>query len=223
MLRGEAMNSRWRGALLVFTLGLACSALAAPDVSILALFKNKAVVLVDGTRRVLSAGQTSPEGVKLVAADSEGATLEIDGRRERYALGDRIGSHYAGPSSREVRLWPDDQGMYLASGSINGQSVKFLVDTGASQVALNAALARRLGIDFRFDGRRGAVETASGVARAYRVMLDRVKIGDIQLRNVEALVLDGSHPRNALLGMSFLQKLDLKHEGRALVLRQKWQ
>jgi aspartyl protease family protein len=216
------MSRGWRGVLLSFALGLGGAALAGPDVSILALFKDKALVRVDGARRVLSVGQTSPEGVKLIAADSEGATLEIDGRRKRYALGDHIGSHYAAPSSREVRLWPDDQGMYLANGSINGQPVEFLVDTGASQVALNAAQARRLGIDFRFDGQRGAVETASGVARAYRVRLDRVKIGDIQLRNVEAVVLDGSRPRHALLGMSFLRRLELKREAGALVLRQKW-
>lgn len=207
---------------MALVVGLGGTAFAAPEVSILALFKDKALVRIDGNRRVLAAGQTSPEGVKLIAADSGGATLEIDGKRERYALGDHIGSHYAAPAAREIRLWPDDQGMYLADGSINGQPVEFLVDTGASQVALNAALARRLGIDFRFEGRRGAVETASGVARAYRVRLDRVKIGDIQLRNVEAVVLDGSHPRRALLGMSFLQRLELKREAGALVLQQKW-
>ena len=110
----------------------------------------------------------------------------------------------------------------LLENRINGLPVGFLVDTGASSVAMNAGEARRLGIDFRVDGDSTYVSTASGVARAYRVRLDRVKVGAIELRNVEALVVDGSSPTEVLLGMSFLQRLELMNQGDHLTLRRKY-
>ncbi len=111
--------------------------------------------------------------------------------------------------------------MYQASGSINGYSVDMLVDTGASTVALNAATARRLGIDYE-NASPVVVRTASGMETAYRVQLDRVQIGEIYQRNVAAVVIDGPEPSRALLGMSFLRELDIDHRGDRLELRQKY-
>lgn len=204
--------------ILFLTLVLSFSAFAA-DIVVMGLFKHRAVLTIDGERRVLAVGQTSPEGVKLVSADADAAVLEVDGKTSRYLLGNQIGASYAAPSEEVIRLWPDRSGMYTVTGSINGRPVSYLVDTGATTIAMNSGEARRLGIPFQLRGHPQSVETASGVERAYRVTLDSVRAGDIQLHNVEAVVLEGNMPSQILLGMSFLRRLHMEREGEALVLR----
>jgi aspartyl protease family protein len=183
------------------------------------------MVEIDGKRHLMRSGETSPEGVTLVSADSDGAVFRHRGRTLRRSLDGRAwapGSAPAAASGEEVRVYRDNNGMFMTAGSINGLPVGFLVDTGASSVAMNAGEARRLGIDFRVDGDSTYVSTASGVARAYSLRLDRVKVGTIELRNVEALVIDGASPTEVLLGMSFLQRLELLNQGDHLTLRRKY-
>lgn len=195
---------------------------AAPDVRVVGLFNDRAVVLIDGKRRLLKAGQTSPEGVKLISATSESAVLEVDGRRMTGALDGRISARTRTAAVKEFQVWRDTRGMYTTVGSINGLTVSFLVDTGATQVAMNAGAARRLGIDYRVVGNPSAVKTASGVAKAWSVTLASVKVGDIMLRNIGAVVLDGAQPEQVLLGMSFLGRLEIDNDGHLLTLRQKY-
>ncbi|GAB4357114.1 MAG: TIGR02281 family clan AA aspartic protease [Gammaproteobacteria bacterium] len=202
---------------------LAGSALAVERVRVMALFSGKAALNIDGTQRVLRAGQRSPEGVKLIRADSRSALLEIDGEVVELGLNRTIGGRYRElGSGEEVRIYRNPRGMFTTVGSINGLTVNFLVDTGASQVAMSSVQARRLGLDFRVEGDRGAVTTASGYARAFRVTLDSVKVGAIELRNVEAMVLEGEHPKDVLLGMSFLGRVTMTNSERALILKKKY-
>ena len=100
--------------------------------------------------------------------------------------------------------------------------MNFLVDTGASMIAMNGDQARRLGIDFRVEGEPARVMTASRAEPAWRVHLDRVRVGSIELNHVEAVVLEGPNPRELLLGMSFLGRLRLVNEGDHLVLRKRY-
>ena len=139
------------------------SAVAVDNIQVLGLFKNKAVVKIDGMRHTLSVGQVSPEGVELISADSASAVLEISGERNTYPLGGMmsIGS-YTQPKQRQVQIFPDNRGMYFTQGSINGYPIRFLVDTGATTVAMNGSHARRLGISFKFDGKPQMLSTASG-------------------------------------------------------------
>lgn len=197
---------------------------AAPvaDIEVLALFRDQAVIRVDDRRHRLQPGQRSPEGVRLVRTDAGGAVLEIDGRERRYALGSRVQSSYARSTAEQVQIFRDGDGMFTTVGSINGMPVEFLVDTGATSVAMNSAQARRLGIDFRVTGEPGAAVTASRVERVYHVTLDTVKVGGILLRNVEAAVLDGPQPQRTLLGMSFLGRLEMDNDGQRLLLRRKY-
>lgn len=202
---------------------LAWQTAAAERVQVVGLFAGKAAVRIDGRQRVLSVGETSPEGVRLIRANSRVAVLEIGGEEVELGLDRGIGGRYRAPDKRrEVRIYRNNGGMFTTVGSINGLPVSFLVDTGASQVAMNAIQARRLGVDFRVDGDPGGVSTASGYARAYRVKLDSVKVGAIELRNVEAVVLEGGHPKEVLLGMSFLGRVDMVNSDRALVLTEKY-
>jgi aspartyl protease family protein len=209
------------------TIGVAllCCAtqIQAADISVTALFGGKAQISVDGGKpRMLSAGQTSPEGVKLISADSSAAVIEFQGKRLSLALGSgsRIGGVdlSAGSSSgSSVTLTADAQGHYQTLGQVNGGTVMFLVDTGATSIALPSADARRLGINY-LNGQRGFTQTANGRAAAYRVTLDTVKVGDITLHAVEAVVLEGDGLKIALLGMSFLNRTEMKRDGQALTL-----
>lgn len=211
----------------LITTGIALMCAAAPvqaaDISVTALFGGKAQIVIDGKPRMLSAGQTSPEGVKLISADSSAAVIEFQGKRRSLALG----SGYkvsgvslptgASGSAPSVTLTADAQGHYQTLGQVNGGTVTFLVDTGATSIALPSAEARRLGINY-LNGQRGYTQTANGKAVAYRITLDTVKVGDITLHAVEAVVLEGDGLKIALLGMSFLNRTEMKRDGQALTL-----
>ena len=180
---------------------------AEPNIRVLALFPGKAMLSVDGSNQLLAEGETGPRGIRLISASSKQAVIEIDGRREEYGLGDHIGGGYAAPELAEARILRNNQGAFIADGSINGRRVRMMVDTGATVVALNTADAQRLGIDFEGDGRPSMVTTASGTVPAYALNLDRVRIGNIEQRNVQAVVMSGRHPPLVLLGQTFLSRV----------------
>jgi len=195
---------------------------AAPDVRVVGLFNDQAVLQINGRQHVLKAGQTSPEGVKLLEANSESAVLQIEGERVEARLDGRVSARKQGSTAREVQVWRNTSGMYTTVGSINGLPVSFLVDTGATQVAMNAAQARRLGIDYRVTGSPAEVTTASGVERAWMVSLDSVKLGELEVRNVQAVVLDGAQPQTTLLGMSYLGRMKITNDGQLMTLQKKY-
>ena len=195
---------------------------AAPDVRVVGLFNNQAVLQINGRQHVLKAGQTSPEGVKLLEADSESALLQIEGERVEARLDGRVSAPGRSAAAKEVQVWRNTSGMYTTVGSINGLPVSFLVDTGATQVAMNAGQARRLGIDYRVTGSPAEVTTASGVERAWMVSLDSVKLGELEVRNVQAVVLDGAQPQTTLLGMSYLGRMKITNDGRLMTLQKKY-
>ncbi len=211
-----------RNSALIVLLSLAGAATAVEKINVVGLFKDTAIVVIDGTRRLLRSGDTSPEGVTLISATSTEAVMEIDGEQKRYGLGGQIGGSYAKPSQVKVRIWPTPNNMYVVVGSINGYPVDFIVDTGATLVSMSGREAKRLGIDFRVTGRRGQSSTASGIAEIFTVTLDRVKVGDIELRNVRGAVHDGDFPPATLLGMSFLSRLNMRQDGQVLELELKY-
>ena len=196
--------------------------LAGMDVRVVGLFSGRAVLLVEGRQHVLRVGQTSPEGVKLVLANSESAVLLIDGEEVTARLDGRVSARKRTATVKEVQVWRDTTGMYTTVGSIDGLPVSFLIDTGATQVAMNASQARRLGIDYHVTGDPAEVTTASGVERAWMVTLDSVKVGDLEVRNVSAVVLEGKQPKVTLLGMSYLGRMEISNDGRLMTLRQKY-
>ena len=196
--------------------------IATPDIRVVGLFKDRAIVRIDGQQRILRIGETSPEGVRLISADSDSAVLEVDGKEIRGTLDGRVSARNRSPETQSVQIMRNSHGMYTTVGSINGLPVAFLVDTGATQVAMNAAAARRLGIDYRVVGVPAAVTTASSIERAWAVTLDSVKVGNILLKNVAGVVLEGSQPSKVLLGMSYLGRLEITNDGRLMTLRKKY-
>ncbi|MGB5425248.1 MAG: TIGR02281 family clan AA aspartic protease [Gammaproteobacteria bacterium] len=192
------------------------------DVRVVGLFADRAVLLVEGQQHLLKVGQTSPEGIKLVSATSDHAILLIDGEQVSARLDGRVSAVKRPATADEVQVWRNTTGMYTTVGSINGLPVSFLVDTGATQVAMNAAQARRLGIDYHVTGSPAEVTTASGVERAWLVMLDSVKVGELEVRNVPAVVLEGAQPKVTLLGMSFLGRMEISNDGHLMTLKKKY-
>ncbi len=196
---------------------------AAADLSLYALFKDKAIVQVDGNRRMLSVGgEASPEGVKLVSTDTEAeeAVVELGGKRETLKLGVVIAA-FTGAARESTTLYADASGSFHGRGSINGVPVTFLVDTGATSIAINSALAQRIGIDYT-RGQPGYAKTASGFTRVYGVQLHTVKVGDITLHNIDAAVIEGSQPDVPLLGMSFLNALEMRRDGHIMELTRRY-
>lgn len=192
------------------------------QVNIVGLFSNKAVVMINGGKpKTLSVGQTS-EGVKLLAADSKMATLQIEGKTKQLGMGQAAsvgGNSTSGSAS--VTLYADSQGHFVSDCQINGASLKFLLDTGATTVALNSADAKFANIDYK-RGEPVQVGTANGVVTAYRITIANLKIGGISLSQVEGNVLEGGSPSIVLLGMSALNRLDMKRQDIALTLTKKY-
>ena len=188
------------------------------------LFKNKAVLLINGQQHILSVGKTGPDGIKLTSIDGDKVTLNIDGQKHTYKLGDStaISTNFKQNEEQEVTIALNPYGQFLTVGYINNQIVQFLVDTGATSVALNSEQAKKLGIDYLKKGTPGVVTTASGVSQAYRVTLDTVSIGEIRLHNIDAMVIEGRFPVHVLLGMSFLGSLDIHREGQLMTIKKKW-
>src|SRR5207247_2680645 len=136
------------------------------EVSVIGLFPGKAVVVIDGgAPRVLSVGQKPVEGVTLISTDRESATLVIDGEKKTLRIGQHQGGQAPAPSSQSATLTADPRGHFVVDGQINGGPVRFLVDTGATTIALSSGDAARLGIDYR-KGQPGMMGTATGMATA---------------------------------------------------------
>lgn len=214
---------RLRDSIAALALGLTLAApAAATDVTVVGLSNSRASVSINGgSPRWLAVGQRSPEGVLLVAVDREAATFEIDGKRRALKMNQAyVAAGAASGGSGSVTLKADARGHFVADGQVNGGTVRFLVDTGATTIALPAADAKRLGINY-LKGERGLVQTANGTAPAYRVKFDTVRVGDITLNGVDGVVLEGGL-QTALLGMSFLNRTEMKRDGETMVLTKRF-
>ena len=159
--------------------------------------------------RSLRVGEVSPEGVKVIEIGGGSALVEIDGRRWKMSIGSS--------TAASVMLQADERGHFITTASINGQPMRVLVDTGASAVSMNLNDARRAGVSFA-GARRVTMQTAAGPRQALLVQLASVQIGDILIGNVEATVSEGNDLPIILLGMSFLNQVEMQRSGRTLTL-----
>ena len=198
----------------------------AADVSVIGLFPGKAVLVVNGASpKTYSVGNVIADGVKLVAATDSGATIETNGKRLTIALGEHVnrsggGGGGGGGGQASVILQANGQGHFVTQGQINGGTVRMLVDTGATMIALPATDARRLGIDYK-SGKIGYANTANGTTQVYLVKLDSVKIGDIELTQIDAVIHENGLPI-ILLGNSFLNRTDMRRDGEQMTLTKRF-
>jgi aspartyl protease family protein len=189
----------------------------ATEINVIGLFPGKAVLIVDGgSPHTYSVGATIAPGVKLISSDNTSATFDLNGKHEVLSIGQHAGSA-RDSGNASVTLHADSRGHFITEGQINGGSVRMLVDTGASLIALPAQDAARLGIDYR-SGQVGYANTANGPKQVYMVKLDTVKVGDIVVHQVDATVSESGLPI-ILLGMSFLNRTEMQRSGDKMILK----
>ena len=215
-----------RGAFKFTRTALLCLCLLVPlaqatDVGLAGLFPGKALLTINGgAPRIVALGAKTDEGVKVLAIEGDTATLEVDSKKRVLRVGQNVASQSSGGGPATAVLAADSAGHFLTTGSINGGSVRFIVDTGASMVSLGAGDARRLGID-PSKGELGRTQTANGVTVVSHVKLDTVRVGDIVLNNVDATVHQQDMPF-ALLGMSFLNRMEMQRSGDTMTLKKRY-
>jgi aspartyl protease family protein len=200
----------------------ASQTLAETRLNVVGLFSGKALVSINGgSPESIAAGQTK-NGVKLISANSESATFMVEGRRQTLKMGQAasVAGNAAPTNNTPVSLYADSRGHFSGNLSINGASLKYLLDTGATTVALNSGDAKFAKIDYE-KGEKAQASTANGVVEVYIVTINTLKIGSITLNNVEATVHEGGSPSVVLLGMSALNKLDMKRDNSIMTLTKK--
>ncbi|WP_444918235.1 retropepsin-like aspartic protease family protein [Microbulbifer sp. JMSA003] len=190
----------------------------AQQVQLKGLFGDSAMLEIDGRQKILKAGQKSPEGVTLLEATTRYARISVSGREQKLTLDAPIATSFAKAAKAEVRLPADSRGHYLTNAWVNGLRVPMMVDTGATNIAINYPTARRLRLNLD-NAEEVLVSTANGITSVYRVNLSSVTIGGIKVHNVDATVHADDFPQVVLLGNSFLSQVDMEQQGGVLVLR----
>lgn len=200
----------------------ASQVLAETRLNVVGLFSGKALVSINGSApQTIGAGQTK-NGVKLISANSESATFLVEGKRQTLKMGQAasVAGNVGPANNTPVSLYADSRGHFTGNMTINGASLKYLVDTGATTVALNSGDAKFAKIDYE-KGEKVPVNTANGVVTAYLVKVNTLKIGTIILNDIDVIVNEGGSPEMVLLGMSALNKLDMKRDNSIMTLTKK--
>ena len=207
--------------LLAAVLALAAPVVArAQNVALAGVLGGKALLVIDNSPpRALAAGETYA-GVRIISVGHDEAVVELGGNKGQRTL--RLGETPAVVSapggSQRLVLKADVRGHFISAGYINGQSMRYMVDTGATTIAIGQSEARRMGIKYE----RGALvtmSTANGTAQGWRVRLDSVRTGELELHNVDAIVTPQSMPY-VLLGNSYLRAFQMNRAGDEMVLQQ---
>ena len=209
----------------VCALGLAVFALTAQaqSVAMTGGMGSKALLVVDGSPpKAIGVGDTF-KGVKVLSVNSDQTVVEIKGQRVTVALGGApisVGGSGGGGTGTQIVLSASSGGHFMTQGAINGRAAQFMVDTGATMIALGADDAQRMGIKYK-DGERFQVSTANGVVIAYRVMLSSVRVQDVEIYNVEAAIAPMSMS-HILLGNSFLTRFQMKRDSDTMTLTKRY-
>jgi aspartyl protease family protein len=191
------------------------------QIDVVGLFKQAAILNINGDQHLLKAGETSPEGVVLVSADSRKAVIRFEDREMILDLSNQISGRFQQAKSQSVSIAINPRGQYRVGGMVNDRPVSFVVDTGATIVAMNMDMAAALGIDYR-QGERRRATTAGGVIDSWEVRLQSIRVGEIEATGVKAAVLEGQFPVDILLGMTFLENIEISESAGLMVLTSKF-
>jgi aspartyl protease family protein len=210
--------------LLAGAASLAFTAAAGQSVALQGMLGTKALLIVNGSApKTVGPGETH-QGVKVLSTSGDQAVVEIEGKRHTLRVGEApasVGGKGGAPSrGSRIVLTAGSGGHFLTPGAINDQTVHFMVDTGATSVAMGASEAQRIGIDYK-SGRQGFSSTANGNVATWQVKLATVRIADVEIHDVDATVLPAAMPY-ILLGNSFLTRFQMKRENDQMVLERRY-
>ena len=222
MPSGCAPRAFCKGAVTALALSACVLAAQAQSVAMTGGMGSKALLVINGgAPKALAAGDEH-KGVKVVSVSSDATVVDVGGKRQTVRLGGApvsLGGSGPGGSGSQIVLTAGTGGHFMTQGNINGKAVEFMVDTGATAVSLSAADAKRIGLKYE-DGQKIMTSTANGNARAYLVRLNSVRIKDVEVYDVEAVVGEASMPF-VLLGNSFLTRFQMKRENDIMTLTKK--
>lgn len=198
---------------------------AAQEVALAGRMGDKALLVLQGRSVVLGLGQAHG-GVRFLRWDGEAAVVEHGGTQHRLRVGaapvragDGTGGAAAASSAREIVIPVSAGGHFVTAGSINGKSVRFMVDTGATLISMSHSEATRLGLDLK-EARSVLTQTAAGVAQGQVLTLQRVRVGEVEVYNVPALVSEAPMPF-ILLGNSFLERFQWQRDNDVMRLQRR--
>lgn len=208
--------------LLSLALAVAAGGAAAQSVTLQGMLGSKALLVVDGgAPKAVAAGETF-KGVKVLSTAGDQAVLEVSGQRQTVRVGEapmQWGAT-AAPKGTRIVMNAGSGGHFTTTGQINGRSAQFIVDTGATMVSMGTQDAERLGIDYRA-GQLARSDTANGTVTVYRVKLASVRVGDVEVYDVDAIVMPAM-PGQVLLGNSFLNRFQMTRLNDQLVLERRY-
>ena len=200
----------------------ACASAHAQSVTLTGSIGSRAILMIDGgAPRTVAPGETV-QGVKLVAMQGDQAVVESGGKRLTLRMDSPVSIGGAARSAGGTRivLPADSRGHFMTQGTINGRTVNFMLDTGATAVALSLADAQRIGLDYA-KGQPVQVNTANGVAAGWRVKLSSVRVGDVEVYDVDAIVSQQPMPF-VLLGNSFIGRFSMRRDADQMVLEKRF-
>jgi aspartyl protease family protein len=203
---------------------MVATAAFAQSVSLQGMLGSKALLIVGTSAPKAVAPGDSFQGVKVVSTSGDQAVVEIDGKRVTLRVGEApasVGARGAAPGSgSRIVLTASSGGHFITQGAINGHAVNFMVDTGATSIAMGVQEAQRIGLDYKA-GQLGYGATANGTVTVYHVKLSSVRVGDVEIHDVDASVLPGGMPQ-ILLGNSFLTRFQMKRDNDQMVLERRY-
>ena len=220
MVLGRSGKRMGYSTMLVTLCLCAVGQVVAQEVGLAGVMGSKAMLMVNGGEPQAVAIGQSLDGVKVVSVNGDQVVIEIGGKKRPLRVGQHAIGAPAADGSGRIIMTADAQGHFYTTGNINGTSVRFLVDTGATMISLGASDARRIGLDFN-RGQKGMSQTANGQTMVSKIQLDTVRIGDVTLHNVDAVVHQTDMPM-ALLGMSFLNRMEMQRDGNTMTLKKRF-
>jgi aspartyl protease family protein len=219
----SACGASKAGSAVALVLLLCASAVSAQSVALQGMLGKKALLIVDGSApKTVAPGETF-NGVKVLSTSGDEAQVEVAGKRFSLHVGESpasIGSRGDAPGGGRIVLTAGSGGHFTTGGRINGQQVQFVIDTGATDVSLSEADATRIGIKYK-EGMVGRTSTANGMVSTWRVKLSSVRVGEVEVRDVDATVVPAGMPY-VLLGNSFLTRFQMKRENEQMVLERRY-
>ncbi|MEO6625579.1 MAG: TIGR02281 family clan AA aspartic protease [Burkholderiaceae bacterium] len=202
---------------------LGAGAVRSQSVALSGIFGNKALLVIDGTEPRAVATGDAHRGVKVVAIQGDTAVLEIGGQRQSARIGGApvsVGKATPGGSGARIVLTADGAGHFVTQGTINSRIVQFLVDTGATTIGISMSDADRIGLSYR-QGQAVQVGTANGIVRGWKISLSSVRLNDVEVYDIDAIVTPVALPY-VLLGNSYLTRFQMTRTNEQMVLEKRF-